>query len=33
MSLTVKPLILQWWPALEGLFGRAGIAAGASWTR
>ena len=27
MSLTVRPLTLEWWPDLEGLFGRAG----ASW--
>jgi GNAT superfamily N-acetyltransferase len=24
VSLTVRPLTLEWWPALEGLFGRAG---------
>src|SRR5580700_7290495 len=28
MSLTVRPLTLQWWPALEGLFGRAGASNG-----
>ena len=28
MSLTVKPLTLEWWPALEGLFGRAGASNG-----
>ena len=28
MSLTVKFLTLEWWPALEGLFGRAGASNG-----
>ena len=28
MSLTVRPLTLEWWPDLEGLFGRAGASNG-----
>jgi GNAT superfamily N-acetyltransferase len=28
MNLTVRPLILPWWPALENLFGRAGASNG-----
>ena len=28
MNLTVTPLTLQWWPALENLFGRAGASNG-----
>jgi GNAT superfamily N-acetyltransferase len=28
VSLTVAPLTLQWWPALENLFGRAGASNG-----
>ena len=28
MSLTVTPATLQWWPALENLFGRAGASNG-----
>jgi GNAT superfamily N-acetyltransferase len=28
MSLTIRPLTLEWWPDLEGLFGRAGASNG-----
>jgi hypothetical protein len=28
MSLSVRPLTLQWWAALENLFGRAGASNG-----
>jgi len=33
MSLTVRPLTLQSWAALESLFGRTGAAPRASWMR